>query len=391
MQKSKSILLHFSVSILVLISILTFVFSGIKNSNNFVLADFETETNHHSYVLIDKNSKKVLCEDKANDHFQIASVTKLMTTLIVLERLKNNEFSLDDYITVSQNASGMGGSQVFLDANENYKIAELLKSVIIASANDSSVALAEFIAGSENNFVRLMNEKASELGLSNTHYVNCTGLPNDSAYSSAYDQAIVLSNVLDYDVYQQFSHIWMEDFVHPSGRTTQMTNTNKLSRFYDGCLGGKTGFTNQAKSCLAVGAERADTQLIAVVLGADSSKERFALASNLLNYGFNNFQSQTIFDENNLKEIEIAVKNSDEKVKVRADKSYSILTDKNTETNYSVVLNLPDVLTESTAGEVIGNAEIYVDGVLVDTINIRALNSVKQSTLWDRIKEIVKN
>lgn len=366
-------------------------FVGLNNHNSFdvAFADFETLTPHHAYVLIERNNKKVLCEDACHEHFQIASVTKLMTTLLVLEKIKSGEISLEDDVFISENASGMGGSQVFLDANTNYKLGELLKSVIVASANDSSVALAEFIAGSENNFVRLMNEKVSVLNLNDTHYVNCTGLPNDEAYSSAYDQAIILNCVLDFDIYQQFSHIWMEDFVHPSGRTTQMTNTNKLSRFYDGCLGGKTGFTNPAKSCLAVGAKRNDMQLIAVVLGADSSKGRFALASNLLNYGFDNFKTQTIFDENNLSNIKISVKGSDELVKLKIEKPFSIIIDKSKNPNFSININLPDCLSEVKAGEIVGNAEIYVDGVKVETINIFAQNSITQSTLWDRIKEIV--
>ena len=223
-----------------------------------------------------------------------------MTILLTLEEIESKNFDINDKIVVSENASGMGGSQIFLDANREYEIGQLLKSVIVSSANDSSVALAEHIAGSEQNFVNLMNEKSIELGLKNTHYANCTGLPTNDGYSSAYDQSIILKQVLSHDLYHEYSSIWLEDFIHPSGRITQMANTNKLSRFYEGCMGGKTGSTNQAKFCLAVGAERNNTKFIAVVLGAENSKDRFKLASDLLNQGFNNYESKTIFSNNDL-------------------------------------------------------------------------------------------
>ena len=279
----------------IIIGIISCLLTAVLFATNTTLiaeATFEPNIKHKSSVLIEYNTGKVLVDNNANEKLPIASVTKLMTVLLTLEEIENNKINLTDKIIVSENASGMGGSQIFLDANCEYEIGQLLKSVIVCSANDSSVALAEHIAGSEQNFIKLMNEKASSLGLINTHYSNCTGLPSSDGYSSAYDQSIILKQVLSYDLYHEYSSIWMEDFTHPSGRTTQMTNTNKLSRFYEGCIGGKTGSTNQAKYCLAVGAERNNTKFIAVVLGAENSKDRFKLASDLLSYGFNNFESK---------------------------------------------------------------------------------------------------
>ena len=259
-----------------------------------VSATTEINANCKSAVLIEKSTGKILYDKDAHTRHPIASVTKLMTILLTLEQVEAGNISLSDNVLVSENANGMGGSQIFLDANVEYNLGELLKSVIVASANDSSVAIAEYIAGSENNFVSLMNEKANKLGLKNTFYSNCTGLPTTDAYSSAYDQAIILSKVLNYENYHTYSSIWNEDFVHSSGRTTQMTNTNKVSRFYSGCTGGKTGSSNQAKYCLAVGAKRNNMELISVVLGAENSKERFKISSDLLDYGFENFISKTI-------------------------------------------------------------------------------------------------
>ena len=351
-------------------------------------ASFENDVKCKSAVLIDKNSNKVLYEYNANERVPIASVTKLMTILLTLEQIDNGKLNIEDKIVVSENASGMGGSQIFLDANAEYSIGNLLKSVIVASANDSSVALAEHIAGSETNFVRIMNEKANQLGLTGTNYSNCTGLPTPDGVSTAIDQAKVLSEVLKYDLYHTYSSIWLEDFEHPNGRTTQMTNTNKLSRHYAGCIGGKTGSTNQAKYCLAVGAKRGETELISVVLGAENSKERFKLASDLLNYGFENFISTTLFDETNLENMFINIKGKNRTAKLKAEKSFSITHEKTNQPIYSLNYNLPNQLSKVKENQIIGNVEIVVDGVVVETINIMSAETVEELSILDYIKEI---
>jgi len=386
----KNILSIKKLSIVITIFILLAIILYPKNTL-IVDAGFESNINHKSSILIEQNSGQVLYDNNANEKLPIASVTKLMTVLLTLENINNNNISLDDKILVSENASGMGGSQIFLDANREYELSSLLKSVIVASANDSSVALAEHIAGSEQNFVKLMNQKAQDLGLKNTNYTNCTGLPSNDGYSSAYDQAIILKKVLSYDLYHEYSSIWLEDFVHPSGRITQMTNTNKLSRFYEGCTGGKTGSTNQAKYCLAVGAERNNTKFIAVVLGAENSKERFSLASNLLNYGFENFESKTLFSNSDLINKSIKIKGTNELINLTAEKDYSIVTNKNKEINYSLNYNLPNKLTSVHKGQIVGNVEIVIDGIIVDTINILSLNDYEAATVWDYFKEIINN
>ncbi len=356
-----------------------------------VSAATELNANCKAAVLIEKSTGKILYDKDANTRHPIASVTKLMTILLTLEEIKNGNISLSDNVVVSENANGMGGSQIFLDANAEYNLGELLKSVIVASANDSSVALAEHIAGSENNFVSLMNEKANELGLKNTYYSNCTGLPTTDAYSSAYDQAIILREVLDFEEYHTYSSIWNEDFLHPSGRTTQMTNTNKLSRFYSGCIGGKTGSTNQAKYCLAVGAKRNNMELISVVLGAENSKERFKISSDLLDYGFDNFVSKTIFDNSHLENKTIKIKGMDRAAHLKAERDYSIVCPKNEQVNYSLNFNLPSKLTKVTENQIVGNVEIVIDGKVEDTINILSCDTLNEPSVWDYFKEIIKN
>lgn len=388
MKKSKQIILK--LSLIIFGAIISFVFLF---SNQTIIADagFTTNANCKSAVLIEKNSKQVLYENASHEKLPIASVTKLMTVLLTLEHIDNGSISLDDKVMVSSNASGMGGSQIFLDSDNEYVLGELLKSVIVASANDSSVALAEYIAGSENNFVRMMNERAKELDMLDTNYANCTGLPSAEGYSSAYDQALVLKEVLDYDIYHTYSSIWFEDFTHPSGRTTQMANTNKLSKYYDGCIGGKTGSTNQAKYCLAVGAKRNDMSLISVVLGADSSQERFKYASDLLNYGFENYESKTLFSNKDLEGKTIKIKGMDRSTRLTAERDYALVSKIGEDVNFSLNFNLPSMLTSVKQNQVVGNVEIIVDGVVVDKINILALDSHREANVWDYFKEIINN
>ena len=388
MKKNKQIILKLSLIIFGAIISFVFLFSNQTITAN---ASFTTSANCKSAVLIEKNSKQVLYENASHEKLPIASVTKLMTVLLTLEHIDNGSISLDDKVMVSSNASGMGGSQIFLDSDNEYVLGELLKSVIVASANDSSVALAEYIAGSENNFVRMMNERAKELDMLDTNYANCTGLPSAEGYSSAYDQALVLKEVLDYDIYHTYSSIWFEDFTHPSGRTTQMANTNKLSRYYDGCIGGKTGSTNQAKYCLAVGANRNDMSLISVVLGADSSQERFKYASDLLNYGFENYESKTLFSNKNLEGKTIKIKGMDRATRLTAERDYTLVSKISEDVNFSLNFNLPSMLTSVKQNQVVGNVEIIVDGVVVDKINILALDSHREANVWDYFKEIINN
>ena len=364
--------------------------SDIATTSAAILNATPSMENCRSCVLIEKHSKKVLAEHGAHQKYPIASVTKLMTVLLTLENLENHNISLEDNVTVSENASGMGGSQIFLDANTDYKLGELLKSVIVCSANDSSVALAEYIAGSESNFVKEMNNKAKQLNMADTNYVNCTGLPAPQAYSSAYDQAILLTHVLDYEIYHTYSSIWNEEFAHPSGRTTQMTNTNKLSRFYEGCLGGKTGSTNEAKYCLSVGAKRGDMELVSCVLGADTSPNRFKIASDLLNYGFNNFESKTIFSNSDLAQKQIAIKGKNQNCTLLAEREYTIVTNKGEQPNALLNFNLPNSLKSVNQGDVVGNVEIVVDGVVVDTINLVSNETIGEASVWDYFKDIIK-
>lgn len=336
-------------------------------------------------ILIDMDSNKTLYDKNSTERMPVASIVKLMTILLTFEQVEAGSLNLDDKLTVSENASSMGGSQIFLDANSEYVVGELLKSVIVCSANDSSVALAEEIAGSEANFVKKMNEKAAALGLENTNYVNCTGLPADNQYSCAKDVAKILSQVLKFDKYHEYSSIWMENFAHPSGRTTEMTNTNRLSRFYEGCIGGKTGSTNEAGYCLAVGAERNNLRLLAVVLGASSTKDRFKGASELLNFGFANYENHTLDLSG---KVSVSYKGERE-VKIKLDGNACILAEKGKLPEYEVVAYLPSQISSCKLGEQLGYIEVIIDGDTYSKIDVLADEDIKIPSYLDNLNDIL--
>lgn len=246
-----------------------------------------------SAILCEASTGQVIFEKNADERRPVASVNKVMTILLTLEAVDEGRVSLEDQVTVSPRAASMGGSQAFLDAGERYKLSELLKTVIVASANDSAVALAEHLAGTEESFVRLMNTRAEELGLTNTHYANCTGLPAQEHYTTARDVAKLSAQLDLHPIYYRYSTIWMDEIKHRGGRVTSLTNTNRLIRFYPGCDGYKTGSTNEARYCVSATAKNEGMRLIAVVLGTPAGQTRFDEARAMLEYGFANVQLVT--------------------------------------------------------------------------------------------------
>ena len=344
---------------------------------------FVPETATKASVLIDMDSNNVLYENNSTERMPVASIVKLMTIMLAFEHIDAGAISLDDKVMVSENASGMGGSQIFLDANCEYNLGELLKSVIVCSANDSSVAIAEHISGSEGVFVEKMNKRAKEMGLENTNYINCTGLPADNQYSCALDVAKILKNVLGYEKYHEYSSVWLEDFQHPSGRTTEMTNTNRLSRYYEGCIGGKTGSTNEAGYCLAVGARRNNLSLISVVLGANATKERFKGASDLLNYGFANYENYIVDIESF---VDVSYKD-ERKLKTRIEGVCSILSEKGQAPNYEIKCYLPNKVSKCKLNQELGYVEIVVDGQVYSTLKVLADEQIDEPNFIDNLHD----
>lgn len=254
--------------------------------------DGELKISAPSAILMERSTGTVLYEKNADEHMSPASVTKIMTLLLIMEQLDSGQLAASDIVTASAHASSMGGSQIWLKENEQMTVRDLLKAVCIVSGNDAAVALAEHLAGSEDAFVERMNARAQELGMNDTHFVNCTGLPAAGHLTSACDIALMSRElILHHPDIRQFTTVWMDSL---RGGESMLVNTNKLIRFYDGATGLKTGSTGSAGYCLSATAEKNGMELIAVVLKGKTSDERFSDAKSLLNYGFSTWSLVTV-------------------------------------------------------------------------------------------------
>ena len=368
---------------------LTILSTLLPLGKNVAFAD-EIKVNGKAVYLVDSATGTEMYSSRSDDRLPIASMVKIMTTLLALESVDRGELSLDEMVPVSDVAASMGGSQVFLDSGKEYKAGELIKSIIVASANDSCVAMAERLSGSVEGFVNDMNERAKALGMNNTNFVNCTGLPAPESYSSAKDVSIMFRELIKHPKYFEYAGIWLEDFIHPDGRTTSMTNTNKLVRFYNGCDGGKTGFTSEAKFCLSATAERNGLRVVAVVIGADSSKERFASVSNLFGYAFSNYSAKVIQSKDDCIENSIRVLGGREKgISVAVKEDFKALVKKGDDGEYKVHFNLPaTVKAPIVRGGEIGKAYLTRNGEVIGECPVVSVVDIEKARYSDTLKHI---
>ena len=354
-------------------------------------ATAEVDLSSISACLVDYESGELLFEKDAKKQVPVASMVKMMTILLTLEDIKEERISLDDKLTTSENASSMGGSQVFIDPYVKYSIEDMLKSVIMASANDASVALAEHLNGSEEAFVKRMNKRAKELGMGNTNYVNCTGLPAPEQFSCAYDSVIVMKNILKHDLYHKYSTIWMDKLAHKGGRETELVNTNKLIRYYEGCDGGKTGSTNEAGCCLCASAKRGGMRLISCIVGAENSKTRFNECSKLFNYGFANFENQTLINTNNVLSDLKVTQGKESSISVYAEENFTALVKKGDLSKWSYEVVLPEnIKAPIQTGSVVGKILIMKNGEVVKEINLISKQNVEKISFGDSFKKVVE-
>lgn len=373
---------------------LVFIFSG-----SSVVSASTKERNADGFTakalyLMDYNTGEVLFENNSEAKLPVASIVKLMTINLTCKEIENGNLSLDDVVVASEKAASMGGSQVFIEEGGEYTIGDLLKSSIVSSANDASVLLSETIAGSEENFVSLMNKEAKRLGLSNTNYVNCTGLPASNQFSCARDVAVLLKEVSKSDIYHKYSTIWMDTLSHPKGRESELVNTNKLIRYYDGCDGGKTGSTSEAGYCLVATAKRGNMRLIGAVLGAETGKARFAETSKLLNFGFSNFENRLVVSNSFLKENLVQVKNGkSSQIKVGLSKEVYVLSKKRgEEAEILTQVNLIDnVVAPVKKGDKIGEILVIKNGQVIDKVDILSLNTIEKAGYFDSIQNLMQN
>ncbi len=351
--------------------------------------------NSRAAYLIDYDTGEVLFERNADDKYPIASMVKIMTLNIAFDEIKAGRLSLDQMITISDTAAGMGGSQMFLDAGKEYSVSDLIKGITIVSANDASVAVAETIAGSKEAFIDMMNELAAAMGLENTKFVNVTGLPQEGQYSTARDVTAMMRKLIGNPEYFNYSTIYMENYTHPGGRISELVNTNKLVRFYKGCDGGKTGFTNDAMYCLSATAKRGDTRVIATVLGAESSKSRNNEISSMFNYAFHNFKTVKLLEKDKTFPAEIKIDGAKEGVvELAAKEDLTVLEKRGEKGAYELRFTLnAGIKAPVSAGSGIGVVEL-IDKNTGETLGktaILTMSDINRRTLLDGIGTIFDN
>lgn len=325
------------------------------------------ELSSPSAMLVEADTGTVIFEKGADERRQVASVTKLMTLLICLEKLEAGEISLNDQVSISPEAAGQIGSQALLDANAVYPLETLLHATIIASANDAACALAEHMAGSEAAFAELMNARAQELGMTNTFYTNSTGLPDSAQYTTARDVALLACEVCKHPQYFEHASVWMDTLIHPSGRTTDLTNTNRLVRFYDGCDGLKTGSADVSKYCLVSTAKKNGMRLIAIVLGTPVSQTRFDEARAMMDYGFASYRRVTLLKTGDRlgKTVRVRLGMQDE-LEAAAGGGVSMLIRPGQEKQLSLEVELPEeVNAPIKQGDTLGVVRVLMNGEII--------------------------
>ncbi|MBQ7647068.1 MAG: D-alanyl-D-alanine carboxypeptidase [Clostridia bacterium] len=337
-------------------------------------------------LLMEAGTGTVIYSSNENGKLPIASVTKIMCTLLITEAIDSGKIALTDTVTVSERAASMGGSQIFLEPNEQMTVNDLLKSLIVVSANDASVALAEYVYGSEESFIDAMNRRAAELGMNNTHFANTTGLDDPDHYSTAYDIAVMTRELLKHELIFDYTMIWMDTVRNGA---FGLSNTNRLIRFYPGANGMKTGFTDKAMYCLSGTAKRDGMQLIAVVLGAKTSDERFKAVKSMLDYGFANY---SVFIPEKLR-IEPVYVSGGGKQYIEAEyKAPVILTDKGTQGRIVQTVEIDGNITAPVrAGDTVGKVNYTLDGRIISVTYVYAKEESARITFWQIFTKILGN
>lgn len=348
------------------------------------------ETSAKSSILIEQSTGTIISEEESHTRLPMASMTKMMTLLIVMENIENGNISLEDMVPISENAASMGGSQVYLSANTTMKLDTLIKSICIASANDATYAVAEYIAGSHDAFVKLMNEKASALGLKDTNFENVHGLDSENHYSSAYDMAFIAKELLNHPKILEYSSIYEDYIAHPNGTNTWIVNTNKLINYYDGLDGLKTGYTTKSGYCITATAKRNNMRLISVVMGEENNKIRNQDTISLLNYGFANFKIETILkNDANIGKIKIKSGKSEyANLKLKSDAVDLVnILEKN---KYNYKIKKDKVVAPLKSGDKVGTLIIYANDIKVKEYDLTIDKDVKKANYFDYFKRNMK-
>ena len=327
-----------------------------------------------SAILIEPNTMQILYESNSDEKLAPASITKIMSLLLVIEAIEAGHLKTSDILTASEYACSMGGSQIWLEPGEQMSVDDLLKACFIASANDATVALAEAVAGSEEAFVALMNERAAELGMSGTVFKNTTGLDAEGHLTTAHDVAVMSAELIKHEIVKTYSTVWMDTL--RDGKS-ELVNTNKLVRFYEGCTGLKTGTTSSAGYCLSATAERDGMSLVAVVMSGNSSADRFEAARKMLNYGFANYSFSFIEYDNSVP-LKIKVEGGIvPECELYADGGINVLLKKSNKGNITQTVSMPDSISAPVAeNDIIGSVSVNMNDAQLGVINLRAKAAV---------------
>lgn len=377
-----------SVFLCLLISLSGTIYCFAEEKENNMVAPFEDFSK--SSILMCADTGDIIYENNAYEHLSPASVTKVMSMLLILEALESGKISLSDEVVTSKNAVAMGGSQIWLEEGEKMTVDELLKAVAVASANDACTALAEYIAGSTTSFVSMMNERAKELGLENTNFENCTGLDDTATnhYSCAYDIAVISREVMHHELIKNYTTIWLD---YLRNGETELNNTNKLVNTYNGITGLKTGTTSKAGFCVCATAERDGMSLISVVLGADTSEDRFTSASNMLDYGFANYQIIVPeIDETQISTVKV-INGIEKSVMPIYDETDKILVKKGGEDITYEYKTEPSVSAPVKSGDKLGEIIIKSGNETIRTVKLYSGKNIDKISFSYVFKEMLSN
>lgn len=364
-------------------------------SNSYsIVSGQEFDVDARSAILIDASTGKIIYEKNIHDKLPPASVTKVMTMLLAMEAIDKGQIALDDKILISERAASMGGSQLYLEPGEEKAVDQLLKGIAVASANDACIAMGEHISGTEEMFVKRMNEKAKELGMKDTQFMNTNGLPQEGHHTSAYDIALMSKELLKYPKIHDYLSIWMTTMKVgiASKRETnlQLTNTNKLIRFYPGANGIKTGYTSNAKYCLSASATKNGLTLIAVLLGSPTSKIRFAEAKKLLNYGFSSYSSVILAKKNQRIDEVVVEKGKEAKINAIVKEDVSVLVKKGDEKSVSKEVILPkSIKAPFKEGTKVGEIILAKDGQEVGRVDLITEKGVEKASMMDMFHRLI--
>lgn len=340
-----------------------------------------------SVVLMEPHTGQILYENNKDERLAPASVTKIMSLLLIMEAIENEKISLETTVSASEHAASMGGSQIWLEVGETMTVDELLRASVIASANDATVALAEAVAGSEEAFVQRMNQRAAELGMKNTTFVNACGLDADEHLTTAGDVAIMASALIQHDLIKKYSTVWMDAL---RGGKSELVNTNKLVRYYKGATGLKTGTTSKAGCCVAATAERDGMELVAVVMGGENSNERFSGAKKLLDYGFANWAFTTLTADLSNAGVVPVKKGVGASVTPEASGKVDLLLEKGKTDQITQQLELAEQLEAPVAvGDEIGRVKFMLDGKQVGELTVTSANDVDKITFFNSLAALL--